>query len=228
MSLQHRVAAVMCLCALGGTPGAGQEVQGYGVQGGWNLANIRNNEWFNGTSPILGLTLGFYTDLDFDLPVPIRQEFSIIQRGYQWRNKSRYYYHEGDVLLYDTYTWRATIQATYLEIAALAVLPFRSNLSIHLGPYLDHPIHLASWTRIAFGDRIPDDDRETTRQNLEEGEVHNALELNGMDVGIVVGGGFDAGHWTGCVRLSWGLRRAYTPERKSRNYGFQFMVGYGF
>lgn len=202
----------------------GRDLTGYGVKVGLNMAKVIDAEVAAKTNP--GLALGGFAIIDLDLPLFIHPEVMFSQKGYKWELV-------GD---FDEYTseLKYTHRTNYIDINILVVYPVNDRVFAFVGPYISPFLSGKAKTEVNYsakGEISPVmqawfDEMEEENSGEEDIESDDA---NGMDMGFVIGFGYDFGTINLEARYGIGLRRTKKIEGPSHlNSVIQIIAGYRF
>ena len=176
----------------------------FAVGGGLNLANIGGDDTKDLDPTMkIGVALGGSATFDFDLPVLIRAEVLFSQKGYKYEESE-----EG-------YSVEASIGINYLDINPLAVYTVNDQISVFAGPSLG--MFLGGKTEFTV---------ELLGESETEEEDIESDDMNGMDFGLIFGGGYNLGIVTVEARYSLGLKNAYDEDSDVKNNVIQILVSY--
>lgn len=192
----------------------GQGLTGFGAKAGLNLANIGGADATKdslGADPDmkLGLALGGYATFDFGLPVLIQPEVLFSQKGYKIDVSEDFF---GETL-----SIAGAIGLNYLDINLLAVYPINDQISVFAGPSLGQFLSGKSELTVEIGG-----ESDTVEEDIESDD------MNGMDYGLIIGGGYNLGMLSVEARYSLGLKKAINEDLDMKNNVIQVMVGYSF
>lgn len=208
----------------------GQGLTDKGVKVGLNLANVGGGDATKdelGGDPAMkfGFALGGYATFDFGLPVLIRPEVMFAQKGYKIESSET----EEDL----TIDLKGTFGLNYLDINVLAVYPVSDQIHVFAGPSISP--FLSGKAKMEADISFEGEIDPIWRALLDElGEGLNIEEdiesddLNGMDIGFIIGAGYNLGAINLVARYSLGLKNAYDEDTDMKNNVIQIVVGYGF
>ena len=183
----------------------GQGLTGFGAKAGANLANIGGSDAEDAKMRI-AFAVGGYATFDFGLPVLIRPEVLFLQKG--WKIDESV---EGVSI-------EATIGLNYLDINPLVVFPINDQISVFAGPSIGLFLSGKSEVTVKFGG-----ESETFEEDVESDDMTT------MDVGLIIGGGYNLGMVNVEARYSLGLTNAFEGEQIDiKNNVIQVIVGYSF
>lgn len=185
-----------------------QGITGKGVKVGLNLANVAGDD-AEDTNMKIGLAIGGYATFDFGLPVLIRPEVMFSQKGFKIDEEEEFFG--------ETMSIEGTFSVNYLDINPLAVYPINDMISVFVGPSLGLFINGKSEITVKIAG-----ESETTDEDIESDD------MNGMDFGLIIGGGYNLGMVEVEARYSLGLKDAYDEDSDMKNNVFQIVVGYSF
>ena len=200
----------------------GQGMTGKGAMVGLNLATVGGSDAKDPDPKTkIGFALGGYADFDFGLPVLIRTEVLFSQKGYKLEDEEDF--------LGTTISIEGDFGVNYLDINPLAVYSINDKLSVFAGPSLGLFISGKS---------------ELTLKIAGEGSTISvdldSDDMNGMDFGLIIGGGYNLGMVNIEARYSLGLKSAYKGDTSDdpdvvkievldqKNNVIQIVVGYAF
>lgn len=215
----------------------GQGLTEYGAKAGLNLANIGGGDVKEDTNMKLGLALGGYATFDFGLPVLIRPEVMFAQKGFKIEESETV---EG-MTIGMTYDLKYTFGLNYLDINALAVYPVNDQIRVFAGPSFAPFLSGKSKTEVDISvegeiDPILQAFIDVMEEPFPVEEDIESDEMNGMDIGFIIGAGYNLGAVNLEARYSLGLKQAYKEEydpgimkvKDVKNNVIQIIVGYGF
>jgi len=192
----------------------GQGLTGFGAKVGLNLANIGGSDVTKdhlGADPDmkLGFALGGFATFDFGLPVLIRPEVLFSQKGYKIDVSEDFF---GETL-----SLKGADGLNYLDINLLAIYPINDQISVFAGPSLGLFLSGKSEATVKIGSVS-----ETTEEDIK------SEDMNGMDFGLIIGGGYNLGMVNVEARYSLGLKKAIDEDFDAKNNVIQVMIGYSF
>ncbi len=204
----------------------GQGLTGYGVKVGMNLANVRSDTldtYGINTKTRHGFTVGGSATFDVGLPVFFQPEVLYSTRGCIWN---------WEIDLFGTTFVAGSAVLNYIDINPFIVYPINGNTRVFAGPSLG----------LLISGKI-----NATADGQEVAEDIAIKDINRMDMGIIVGGGYTLSQPFGGLeveaRYSHGLKNVYSLTQKNAETGkfeplldindvsnnvIQIIVGYSF
>lgn len=222
MLTRHPLRLTVLMLALMAGLAFGQGLTGFGVKAGLNLANV-SGEDVGEVDPImkLGFAVGGSATFDFGLPVLIRPEVLFSQKGYE--------INEEETVLGQTFSVEADFGVNYLDINLLAVYAIGDKINVFAGPSLGLFLSGKTKIKVAFAG-----------ESVEEEVDIESDGINGMDMGLMLGAGYNLGAIGVDLRYSLGLKEAYKADTSLdpdivkmevvdiKNNVIQVIVGYSF
>lgn len=193
---------------------SGQGMTGYGVKVGLNLANVSSDTldtYGIDTQMRQNFVAGIYATFDVGPPVFFQPEVLYSRKDFNWNL---------ELDAFGVTHLDGTVELSYININPFVVYPINAKLRLFAGPSL-------SW--LMGGEIKVEVDGQAVLEDieLENIEMEN---MNGMDLGLIVGAGYHLGAISVVARYSRGLRSAYTlsglVDVDLRNNVIQILVGY--
>lgn len=193
MSLKHSFLALsIYICCLFSQDLQAQNTS-LGVRGGLNIANIYDTD--SDPKSHIGFLGGFYFNYQFtERSFAIEPELLFTRKGF----KENVY------------------RISYIELPVMARFNFDSDNAMHpyvkLGPYISVKVKADVPTIVIFDYVNPESPGSSFENSFTEGDI------NTVDYGIALGGGFDFGRIELGLRYSAGLREISDDENASARH----------
>ncbi|MBN2731020.1 MAG: PorT family protein [Balneolaceae bacterium] len=165
----------------------------WGLRGGLNMTNIYDTD-FN-PEPHVGFQAGLYLTHWFDKSsFAIQPEVLYTRKGFE----------------------KNTYRINYIEVPVLARFNFNRDVKqqpyIYLGPYAGIKVNADTPPVVIHSGYITAPEGPSSNYSFTEGDI------NPVDFGIIVGGGFDFGRFDIGLRYSGGLRDISDDENTSAKH----------
>ena len=175
---------------------------GKGIKVGANLANISGDDVeAEDTSMKYGALIGGYATFKISDALSLQAEVMYSQKGYKL---------DMDIL---GFSLKTTASVNYLDINPLALYSVSDQIYILAGPTLG--VFLSGTIKM-------DIDGEEEEEDIESDD------MNGMDFGVIIGGGYSLGTFNIEARYSLGLKNAYDEDFDATNTAIQILIAYPF
>lgn len=175
-----------------------QGMTGKGIKVGANLANISGDDAEDASMKI-GLGIGGYATFKFSDALSLQAEVMFSQKGYKM---------DMDLLGLKIET---TASVNYLDVNPLALYSVNDQIYVLVGPTLG--LFVSGTVKIEF-------DGEEEEEDIESDD------MNGIDYGLIVGGGYSLGKFNIEGRYSLGLKNAYDEDFDATNTALQILIAY--